>query len=76
MSPGAKKNSEALSLTILHEKGFSYLLFGGSLSSFHEADLIHIQFLSNIFTGILFLTFPPESQSHDQTDFHWLNKIA
>ena len=47
--------------------GFSYLQFEGGLSSFHAANLIPIRFISNIFTEIEFLTFPPESQSHDQT---------
>ena len=44
-------NSAALSLTIVYEEvSFSYVQFEGSLSSFHAADLIHIQFLSHILT--------------------------
>ena len=53
MSSGAKKQ---FSSTLPHNgawKGFSYLQIEGSLSSFHAADLIHIQFHSNFLTGNL-----------------------
>ena len=63
MSSGATKN---LSSTLHHNcawKGFSYLQFEGSLSSFHAADLIQSQFLIQTFSlEIKFLTFPPELQ--------------
>ena len=43
-------------------KGLSWLQYECSFSSFHAADLIHIQFRLNIFTW-------------SDYDFHWLNKL-